>query len=474
MRRHGSGFAPAARRERRRAVRREVQSLVYLKIAPDNGGVLHDLGEDGLRVSLANPLNADAECRFSILRQNHPPIEGVGRVAWLSKSGKAAGLRFVELPEESHEQIRRWLSFPTDDRETAGSRNSLDNTKAQLTERPPPVREATTPSSDRPEAMAGKVQTPLFFLPQAETKDLPGTNAAEADEAAQPAGNRSDDLEKMRFALNQKSEEQESKKQKLREILFAVRVTCVATLLLVGGILLIYRGNYAYQYIKSHALINLPFGHAQNVEPSSSKPAHARRPRRRLRPSRRKAARGSAATPAIWKAPKGHVPFQLEVTDSFNRRWVITASGQKMLPASPPHTGQEDASAATQPDTHGSAALDESAGIMEPSGNAAGPVEANVGNNVGNDEAAEPATIVTPKLEGEGDKVPFTVVLDAQIGPHGSVKNIHVVSSPSAALAWAVVEAVKKWHYPQFYREGHPTEVATRITVAFKGSPPKN
>jgi TonB family protein len=467
---NGLGVARAARRERRHAVRRKVQSLVYLKIAPDNGGVLHDLGENGMRVSLANPLCADTECRFSIIRQNHPTIQGVGRVAWISKSGKAAGLRFVELPGESHEQIRRWLGSATDDGETAGNRKGLGNNQKEMADVSLPASEETKPPAENSEAAEMKLRTPLFFFPQREMEDLPGRDTAEAEDAIHPTGNQPDDLEEMRVALTQKQDEQEIKKHKRREILFAVQLTCVATLVLAGGLLFIYKGNYAYQYVKSHAPISLAFGHTRSVEPPPSKAAHARRPRRRSRPSAREAAAGgSSSTPAIWKAPEGKVPFQLEVTDSFNRRWLITASGQKMLSAGQSHAGKIGASTDTQLETQSSAALDESAGVTEPSGDSAGPVQTSVREG----RAIEPETVVAPKLEKSRRNAPFAVVLDALIGPDGSVKNIHVVSSPSAALAWAVVEAVKQWHYPPFYRGGHPAEVVTRITVAFKGNPPK-
>lgn len=469
---NGSGLATAARSERRYSARRKAESLVYLMIAPGNGGILHDLNENGMCVSVANPLGADTECHFSIVLHKHAPVRGVARVAWLSESGKVAGLRFVEMPDDSRQQIRQWLTPGAPELVTGQSRIDAAAAEAEAAETAPPASQETQLFPEAEKATTARGQTPLFFLPQARTEDEPGNGTeAWATEELPPAENGPDDIKQVRQALTQAPNEDESKKKLTKqELLFALRVVCAATLVLAGGFLLIYRGNDAFQYVKSHAPANMAFNLAKSAKLASRKPAHTKRPRRRSHASAHEATKGGESTsaPAIWKAPKGKEPFQLEVTDSFNQRWRITASGQTMIPVNGPQITQPDVATPTEPEKHPTGATDETEGPTAAAGNSAGPTETSVSDG----GPVKPSTIVPPKVRG-GENAPFSVVLDALIGADGNVKNVHVVSSPSAALAWAVVEAVKQWHYPPFYRQGHPAEVVTRITVAFRGSPPK-
>jgi hypothetical protein len=95
--------------DRRALPRKEVRSLVYLHLRPNNGGVLLNLSEEGMRISVACPLTSANPVRFSFGLDSRSRIEGVGRVVWLSESGKSAGVRFLELPQGSLDQITRWL-----------------------------------------------------------------------------------------------------------------------------------------------------------------------------------------------------------------------------------------------------------------------------------------------------------------------------------------------------------------------------
>jgi TonB family protein len=59
------------------------------------------------------------------------------------------------------------------------------------------------------------------------------------------------------------------------------------------------------------------------------------------------------------------------------------------------------------------------------------------------------------------------VVLHAIIGVNGHVKTAEAVSSPSAELTQAAVDAVKQWTYKPYLLNGEPVEVETTITVNF-------
>jgi TonB family protein len=96
-------------KERRNSSRLKVNPLVYLNIAPDNGGFLLDLGEGGMCVSVASPLVLSAEIQFSFALGEGRPVRGAGLVRWLSESRKTAGVQFVRLQADSLGRIRKWL-----------------------------------------------------------------------------------------------------------------------------------------------------------------------------------------------------------------------------------------------------------------------------------------------------------------------------------------------------------------------------
>jgi TonB family protein len=427
------GLATAARPERRGSARRKVESLIYLMILPGNGGILHDLAEDGMCISMANPLGAESDCPFSIIRQNLPPIQGVGRVAWLSKSGKVAGLRFVELSDEWRREIRHWVESGVGNLDSIESGSGAGKREAVDLNTAPPAEEAASPFRAETRTMA-KMDTPLYFLPQRRGDDVPRADAPAEEATPAPAAERSGGIQEVRFALK----EPPSRGKKSADLLFTALVVCMATIALAGGFLLIYKGEDALQYVKAHAPISTTFHPMTTVESTSSRRARAAGASRQPQASPRDPALDGPhpATPTIWKAPTEKAPFQLEVTDAFDRHWLITASGQRAL-----STNRRGAT-----------------GSAEAPGNG--------------DRAPKSETIATPKLGNQKD-APFTVVVDALIGKDGSVKDVRLVHSPSAALAWAVIEAVKQWHYPPFQQDGQPAEVVTRITVAFQGSPSK-
>ena len=95
--------------ERRNAPRESVNSLVYVDIQPNNGGILLDLNASGMRISAAHPLRIAKAVRFSFGLSPSATIEGTGQVTWITESGKSAGICFVDLAESSLTQITQWL-----------------------------------------------------------------------------------------------------------------------------------------------------------------------------------------------------------------------------------------------------------------------------------------------------------------------------------------------------------------------------
>jgi hypothetical protein len=104
--------------ERRSAPRESLNSLVYLDIQPNNGGILLNLNTNGMRVSVAHPLTPGKAVCFSFSLDSPGRIEGTGRIVWVAESAKSAGIGFVNLSNNSITEISKWLK--------SASSNSID------------------------------------------------------------------------------------------------------------------------------------------------------------------------------------------------------------------------------------------------------------------------------------------------------------------------------------------------------------
>ena len=97
--------------ERRSAARRPILLFTYAVLDEDNGGLAFNLGEGGLALTAAATLRGR---RFSKVRVRFPDsedwIEAEGRFAWISDSGKEAGIEFVSLREDTRARIKEWVS----------------------------------------------------------------------------------------------------------------------------------------------------------------------------------------------------------------------------------------------------------------------------------------------------------------------------------------------------------------------------
>jgi protein TonB len=67
----------------------------------------------------------------------------------------------------------------------------------------------------------------------------------------------------------------------------------------------------------------------------------------------------------------------------------------------------------------------------------------------------------------KGQGIQGTVIVDAIISTDGTVKNPHVISSPSPLLSNAGIDAVSKWRYAPSKVNGVPVEGEVMISVIF-------
>jgi hypothetical protein len=102
----------APREERRSSSRTRVVDLVYLKMQPENGGILLDVSSTGLGFQAADPIGTEAQPHFRLSAGWIDDIELTGDLIWLDETRKRGGLRFGQLPEAVREQIQEWVSKP--------------------------------------------------------------------------------------------------------------------------------------------------------------------------------------------------------------------------------------------------------------------------------------------------------------------------------------------------------------------------
>jgi TonB family protein len=135
--------------DRRLSVRQPVPSLAYVDLGENNGGIILNLGEGGLAVTLVAPLYTD---RPSLMRFQLPGsadwLEASGEVARISESKKEAGLRFVNLSDDARIRIKNWVSAESagmspQEADSAQNENTAGEWSTQATY--PPIAKFTPP-----------------------------------------------------------------------------------------------------------------------------------------------------------------------------------------------------------------------------------------------------------------------------------------------------------------------------------------
>jgi hypothetical protein len=97
--------------ERRLHPRVLPKTLIYVACGQSNGGMVLNVSDDGMAISMAIPVGDEAysnlQVRMNGLAQS---IDVHGRMAWTTKSKKRAGIQLVDVSDEQREQIREWLA----------------------------------------------------------------------------------------------------------------------------------------------------------------------------------------------------------------------------------------------------------------------------------------------------------------------------------------------------------------------------
>jgi PilZ domain len=93
--------------------RHELRTLTYLTLDDGNGGIVRNLNHDGAALQVVSPLRPEqrVRLRFQLKGSRLRPFGGMdacGEVTWADSKG-ACGIRFIDLPARSRNQIDEWI-----------------------------------------------------------------------------------------------------------------------------------------------------------------------------------------------------------------------------------------------------------------------------------------------------------------------------------------------------------------------------
>lgn len=128
--------------ERRRSPRHKASSLIYVEVGTGTGGIVLDLGTDGMSCHVVQALNAKINSSLPVrLRGSGLKAEFEGELIWLSDTRKDLGLRLKNPSAEFQTEIEKWMvreSQPAD----------VQALEKQPWSRPMPAVAVTSPGAD--------------------------------------------------------------------------------------------------------------------------------------------------------------------------------------------------------------------------------------------------------------------------------------------------------------------------------------
>jgi hypothetical protein len=96
--------------ERRRSRRRKPPQLVYLEFGRENGGMVKDVSEGGMRFHLINPVAVGQSLNFAVTIDAARRLEGQALMVWTDAGGKSGGMSFSGISAESRDALNAWLA----------------------------------------------------------------------------------------------------------------------------------------------------------------------------------------------------------------------------------------------------------------------------------------------------------------------------------------------------------------------------
>ncbi len=98
--------------DKRHYLRRPIKA--YVELGEDNGGIIVDASEAGLRVQVVHELEAGSSVRMRFQpNRSYTWAEAKGRIVWTSQTKKLAGIEFSDLPDRGRHILRGLLGEPS-------------------------------------------------------------------------------------------------------------------------------------------------------------------------------------------------------------------------------------------------------------------------------------------------------------------------------------------------------------------------
>jgi TonB family protein len=109
----GSSPTSVPVKDRRLHARQRVSSLTYVDLGENNGGIVLNVSEAGIRIQAAAALELGPISLRLQLPGSRTRLELNAEVIWVGPSRKEAGLYFMDLSEDARSQIRNWIARET-------------------------------------------------------------------------------------------------------------------------------------------------------------------------------------------------------------------------------------------------------------------------------------------------------------------------------------------------------------------------
>jgi TonB family protein len=477
--------------ERRSHARHRVRSLAYVELGENNGGIVLNIGEGGFAVRAAEVLTEDRLPRLRFQMRN-PATQLVtsGEIAWSSDSKKEAGVRFIDLPEESLLEIKAWISqeaspansknqdqsiarqsrrmdaatsepmrsgLPRDQAGRISERGFVGNDASKSSV----VRELTSepfePDSSPPSLERKRYASTLFVSPEEDPSDTEYLHGVAASSAT-----KNPMMKRTAPGVEPSVNWLDFRIQIGPGWLVAAFVIFLAAISFAAGMLL-RRGELIAPRPDVPDKASAQNDGSQNPVPTSA----------------------SAGAPSkVW---------QIEIVDSSNRRWSIPGSAGAAhsnenstgISESPRHadsaedraTGSSGTALAGEkatpvllslPETSlgasQSVAISSQRSLSVPADPSAG--SSQVGKNL---HVGQLVNLVEPVYPPEAERthIEGTVRLHVTIGMDGSIEDLQLISGPPQLIA-AARTAVREWRYNPTLLNGQPIETQEDISLVFR------
>lgn len=494
-----SATEPRAEPGNRRAFpRHRFEELVYVDFGKNNGGMLVNVSEGGLNFQSVRPLEKEQLLAVEFMLPGiSAPIQATGRVAWLNDSGKFGGLGFVDLQDNTRQQIREWRLH---DSELEAIEETLQKL-AQVVELQPSEPFTALPgvAREEPNAAAAAPADPPPMRPSAVPAEVPsGPNTAHAlatsTSSRKLAAARSLDvlavesrrprvppLRPLDAPANARVAPQPFPPRRARTIpaTFIVASGCFVLLAAIAGML--FYANLSRQAAPSAAAAKSPANAgAQGVAQSPASPTvqtfqvevvESNDKRWVLTEDKSGSAAAPIANPPLRQAPVGSRERGAQKSPAGSRQWP--AQPLRISPRAPEGAASApDASALlTAPQIPTVAPNLFSAGLVGAPGSVPSPPD--VRPSQANPSAGPIGAVLIQRLdphysmEARRLHLEGSVQVSAVIGKDGVPHTLKLVNGNSL-LGSMALNAIRDWRYKPALLNGQPIEQPVLINVTFR------